>query len=92
VSNTYLNIGGLWQKTTAKGSVLSCKLTDVTRTKLYQALESTTGGDLVIFENAKRDSDASPTHRLVVSVPMDQQVVKDSPVPKIVVDDGPLPF
>ncbi len=69
--NETISITGLWEKDTRAGKLLSAKLNEATRLKLTQELDK---GDceMVIWTNTKRESEKSPTHRLVISRRVDE--------------------
>jgi hypothetical protein len=63
----YTSLTGLWSRDTARGVVLSAKLTDATKQAIRAAIDEPGDGELVVFTNDKRDNEKSPTHRLVIS-------------------------
>jgi len=71
MSKRYVNITGLWQRDSQRGTILSGGLTPDTLDKLRSVLadpDINVNSQLVVFVNDKKKHDRSPTHNLVVSI------------------------
>jgi len=68
MANQYIAIGGLWQRDTKRGPVLSCQVNPAIRAKLLDALNGPELLEVTIFVNDRRDKPNSPTHNLVLAV------------------------
>ena len=68
MASSYIPIGGLWERKTSRGPVLSCQVNPAIRQKLLAALAVDEMYELTIFVNDRRDKPNSPTHNLVLSV------------------------
>jgi len=61
-------ICGMWARDTKRGKVISVALTQAIADQLVAVIQGSPNGELVLFENDRRDKDSSPTHNLCVGV------------------------
>lgn len=66
---SYLELSGLWSKSTARGEVLTARLTPAVRQQILSALTASDGlaADLVVMPSKYRMGKL-PTHTLLVSI------------------------